>query len=39
MIRKWAAHLTEVDVSSTAGDHIIDTAIDAFAEADDVVVR
>ena len=39
MIRKWAPHLTEVDVSSTTGDHIIDHAIEAFAEEDEVKIR
>ena len=39
MVRKWAAHLTDVDVSSTTGDRIIDNAIEAFAEEDNVIIR
>ena len=39
MIRKWAVHLTEVDVSSTTGEWIMDYAIDAFAEADETKIR
>ncbi len=39
MVRKWASHLVEVDFSSTTGERIIDNAIEAFAEEDNVIIR
>ncbi len=39
MVRKWAAKLIEVDVSATAGQKAVNFAVEAFAEADETVVK
>lgn len=39
MVKKWANKLIEMDVSGTGGEKAINFAVDAFAEADETMIR
>ena len=39
MVRKWSRCLVEVDVSGTGGERAVNYAVDAFAEADEAVIK
>ena len=39
MVKKWSAHLLDLDVSGTSSERAINFAVDAFAEADESQIR